>query len=396
MKRVCIIMGGVMPVPAVYGGAVETLITNIVKRYSIKDGIELTICSVYDSEAVRVAKKYPEVKFFWTHTRSVKYMFLHALFLEIKITTGKEFRSLQRHYNEIKKLFEKEKFDLLIAEGGDTQAIIEIAKEYKREQLVNHVHIHYIPPKNIVEGYGNVIGVSDFVTKEYLKVCNNTVNEYVLRNGINIELFTKKLSGEKRQKLRKSLGIEENDFVILFVGRIMQIKGILELMQAITELQNVHIKLLILGGANSGKGSLSRYEREVKKLAKKNKDQFIFKGYIDNEEVYQYTSISDVQCIPTLVEEAAPLVLLEAMAAGMPTIITKSGGMVEYATEDTSVIVERKNLIANLKSAISFMEQNPDVREKMAEDSKKQSQKFSEIEYYNNFVDLVKEIEKGK
>ena len=93
MKRVCIIMGGVMPVPAVYGGAVETLITNIVKRYSIKDGIELTICSVYDSEAVRVAKKYPEVKFFWTHTRSVKYMFLHALFLEIKITTGKEFRS---------------------------------------------------------------------------------------------------------------------------------------------------------------------------------------------------------------------------------------------------------------------------------------------------------------
>ena len=47
MYNIGIIMGGVMPVPAVCGGAIETLITSIVKKYSKKDGFRLTIFSVY-------------------------------------------------------------------------------------------------------------------------------------------------------------------------------------------------------------------------------------------------------------------------------------------------------------------------------------------------------------
>ena len=172
MRKICVIMGGVMPVPAVCGGAIETLVTTIAKKYSRKDGFQLTICSVYHPEAVKIAKQYPDVRFFWTHTRKMKYMFLHAIFLGVRIITGKSIRPLQRHYNEISKLFQKEKFDLIIAEGGDTQAIAEIAKGYRRDQFANHIHIHYLPPENIVENYGHVIGVSEFVTEEYLKAEN--------------------------------------------------------------------------------------------------------------------------------------------------------------------------------------------------------------------------------
>ena len=56
MYNIGIIMGGVMPVPAVCGGAIETLITSIVKKYSKKDGFRLTIFSVYHKEAVEAAK----------------------------------------------------------------------------------------------------------------------------------------------------------------------------------------------------------------------------------------------------------------------------------------------------------------------------------------------------
>ena len=132
MLKICVIMGGVMPVPAVCGGAIETLVTSIVKKHSSSDGFQLTICSVYHPEAVKAAKQYPDVRFFWTHTRNIKYMFMHAIFLGLKITTGKCFRRLQRHYNEISELFKKERFDLIIAEGGDTQAITDIAKGYSR------------------------------------------------------------------------------------------------------------------------------------------------------------------------------------------------------------------------------------------------------------------------
>ena len=171
MLKICVIMGGVMPVPAVCGGAIETLVTSIVKKYSRADGLDLTVCSVFHPEAVKVAKQYPEVRFFWTHTRSIKYLLMHAVFLGVRMITGKSIRPLQRHYNEIAQLFKKEHFDLIIAEGGDTQAIADIAEGYRREQFVNHIHIHYLPPENIAENYGHVIGVSEFVTNEYVKAC---------------------------------------------------------------------------------------------------------------------------------------------------------------------------------------------------------------------------------
>lgn len=396
MRKVCVIMGGVMPVPAVCGGAIETLVTSIAKKYSSKDGFQLTICSVYHPEAVQAAKQYPEVRFFWTHTRNMKYMFMHAIFLGIRMATGKCIRPLQRHYNEIAKLFRKEKFDLIIAEGGDTQAIIDIAKGYSRDQFANHIHIHYLPPENIVENYGHVIGVSEFVTKEYLKVCKTPVKAHILKNAIDVKRFSKKASEEQKRMIRKKLGLSERDFVILYVGRIMEIKGVWELMQAVVDLKDEQIKLLIMGSANSGKNAFSSYERKVKKFAEQNKGRIKFTGYVDNAEVYKYAAVADVQCVPTLVEEAAGLVLIEAMAEGLPMIVTRSGGVMEYISKDTALIIEQENIVEKMKSAICYMKEHPEDRRQMAENAKRQSKKYDEEIYYRNFVDIVYEImEKG-
>ena len=392
MRKICVIMGGVMPVPAVCGGAIETLVTSIVKKYSKEDGFELTICSVYHPEAVKAARQYPDVRFFWTHTRSLKYMFLHALFLGIRMTTGKCIRPLQRHYNEIAELFQREKFDLIIAEGGDTQAIVDIAKGYNRNQFANHVHIHYLPPDNIVENYGHVIGVSEFVTEEYLKVCKISVKAHVLKNAIDVEQFGRKVSETQKRKLRKKLGLSEEDFVVLYVGRIIEVKGVLELMQAVTSLKDLHIKLLIMGSANSGKWAYSSYEKKVRKISEAYKDRIIFTGYVDNAEVYQYASVADVQCVPSLWEEAAGLVVMEAMVEGLPLIATRSGGVMEYINEETAMIIEKKNIIKGLKRAIVYMKKHPEVRRQMSENSKMQSKQYDEEIYYRNFLTMINHI----
>ena len=392
MRKICVIMGGVMPVPAVCGGAIETLVTSIAKKYSSKDGFQLTICSVYHPEAVKAASQYPEVRFFWTHTKHLKYMFMHAIFLAVRTTTGKCIRPLQRHYNEIAKLFQKEKFDLIIAEGGDTQAIVDIAKGYRREQFVNHVHIHYLPPENIVKSYGHVIGVSEFVTKEYLKVCDIPVQAHVLKNAIDVEKFSKKVSEEQRKSIREKLGLTEDDFVVLYVGRIMEIKGVLELMQAVISLEDKHIKLLIMGSANSGKWSFSPYERKVKKMAEQNREQIIFTGYVDNAEIYKYAAVADVQCLPTLTAEAAPLVVLEAMAEGIPLIVTKAGGVTEYVDKDIALLIEQNNIVDNIKNAICDMKEYQEVRKQMSEKYKILRWKYDETVYYKSFIEIINKI----
>ena len=392
MYNVGIIMGGVMPVPAVCGGAIETLITSIVKKYSKNDGFHLTIFSVYHKKAVEAAKKYPDVTFVWTHTNTFWNLAKHAVFLAVRELTGKTIRVLQRHYNEIAPVIQSKKFDLLIVEGGDEKAVIDIAKGYKREQLVFHAHVHFIPKEEVAKGYGHMIGVSEFVKEEYLNACKVPVKAHVLRNAIDVGKFSKSVSDAQKRKIRKKLGLSEKDFVILYVGRIMKIKGVFELMQAVSDLQDEHIKLLIIGSANFGKWAFSSYKRKVKKLSQQNRDRIIFTGYVDNAEVYQYASVADVQCVPTLVEEAAGLVLLEAMAGGLPLIVTKSGGAIEYVDESTALIIDRENIVENLKRAICYMKEHPEDRRRMSEKEKLQSRNYDEMVYYKNFVKMLDEI----
>ena len=320
-------------------------------------------------------------------------MLMHAVFLGVRMITGKSIRPLQRHYNEIAQLFKKEHFDIIIAEGGDTQAIADIAEGYRREQFVNHIHIHYLPPENIAENYGHVIGVSEFVTNEYIKACKTPVKAYTLKNAIDTAKFTKKVADDERNGIRKALGFEKQDFVILYVGRIIKVKGVLELMEAVVGLEDKHIKLMIMGSANSGKWTFSSYEKKVKRLSGKHKDRIRFTGYVDNSEVYKYAAAADIQCVPSLWEEAAGLVILEAMAEGLPLIVTKSGGVTEYVDDSTALIIEKENVTENLKRAILYMKENPEVRRQMSENGKIQSRKYDEQVYYTDFVKTVYEIE---
>ena len=392
MYNIGIIMGGVMPVPAVCGGAIETLITSIVKKYSKNDGFHLTIFSVYHKKAVEAAKKYPDVTFVWTHTNTFWNLSKHAVFLAVRELTGKTIRVLQRHYNEIAPVIQSKKFDLLIVEGGDEKAVIDIAKGYKREQLVFHAHIHFIPKEEVAKGYGHMIGVSEFVKDEYLKACKVPVKAHVLRNAIDVGKFSRSVSDAQKRNIRRKLGLSEKDFVILYVGRIMKIKGVFELMQAVSDLEDEHIKLLIIGSANFGKWAFSSYERKVKKLSQQNRDRIIFTGYVDNSAVYEFASVADVQCVPSLWEEAAGLVLLEAMAEGIPLIVTKSGGAIEYVDESTALIIDRENIVENLKRAICYMKEHPEDRRLMSEKEKLQSRNYDETVYYKNFVKMLDEI----
>lgn len=394
MKNIGIIMGGVMPVPAVCGGAIETLIESIVKQYDPDDGFKLTIFSVYHKDAVEKAKQYPDVRFVWTHTNTFFNLSKHAVFLGVRELTGKTIRVLQRHYNEIAPVIQNEKFDLLIVEGGDEKAVLDIAKGYTRDQLVFHAHIHFIPKPEVVRGFGHMIGVSEFVTREYMNVCNVPVKPHIVKNAIDIKKFNKPVSKEEKKEIRNRLGLSEKDFVILFVGRIMEIKGVMELMQAVTELNDPHIKLMIMGSANSGKWAYSTYEKKVKKFAELHKKQIIFTGYVNNSEVSKYASVADIQCLPTLIAEAAPLVVLEAMAEGLPLVVTRSGGVVEYLDQDVALIIEQEDIIQNLKESILYMKEHPDVRKQMSENARKKSIQYDESMYYQNFVKVIGDIMK--
>ena len=90
--------------------------------------------------------------------------------------------------------------------------------------------------------------------------------------------------------------------------------------------------------------------------------------------------------------------LIEAMAEGIPTIVTNSGGMIEYVDKETSLVIERENIVENLRRAICHMKESPNVRKQMSAKSKIHSKRYDETGYYMNFVETIYKImdENGK
>lgn len=394
--RVCLILPDVFPVPAIGGGAVETLVTNLIETNKADRNIQITVCSIYDDKALHLVeenREYENVRFYWTHPQKTFYKARHFLFRVIRKLTKLRIVSWQAHYNEIASLIKQEKFDLLIAEAGDYKAVLDISKKfYLPSQLALHLHGHDLPDKAIASGYGLLMGVSNYVINEYVKQCKVQPKAYLLRNCINLSKFDKQLEKGEKEILRENIGIERDDFVVLYVGRINKVKGVLELMEAVTSIIDKTVKLLIVGSPYFTLAVKSPYLKKIRNFANTYKDRIKITGYIPNEELYKYYQIADIQCVPSIWEEAAGLVALEGMASGLPLIVTNSGGMVEYVTDKTAVIVRRENLIENLREAIIKLRLDERLRTEMSIAAKEHVKKYNMEKYYDNFVEIVRDV----
>ncbi len=123
---------------------------------------------------------------------------------------------------------------------------------------------------------------------------------------------------------------------ILFVGRIMPIKGVLLLLDTFHELLNTfsNLKLVVVGStAWGGTTEIDHYEAEVNsridEINALYPDSIIKKGYLDNSELPKLYSESTFLCMPSLCNEAFGLVAAEAMLSGTVVIGSKNGGIKE-------------------------------------------------------------------
>lgn len=159
---------------------------------------------------------------------------------------------------------------------------------------------------------------------------------HLVRCGMDLNNFT--FNGSEQYKARKPLKI-------LAVGRFVEKKGFIYLIQAIALLakQNHEAELTIIGS-----GPL---ESQLKAEVKRNNigDSILFTGQKSSDFVHNAMSQSDVVVVPSVTSttgemEGLPVVIMEAMATGIPVVSTKHSGIPEIVlNEQTGLIVEEKN-----------------------------------------------------
>ena len=106
-----------------------------------------------------------------------------------------------------------------------------------------------------------------------------------------------------------------------------------------------------------------------------------------------YYAAADICVLPSLLEEAAPLTVLEALAAGKPLIGTDAGGIVENVSEDCAVTVRRdENFVPSLAAAIEMLKGDPELRHRMGETGRKRMETRDIESYYERFQEILTEI----
>lgn len=184
------------------------------------------------------------------------------------------------------------------------------------------------------------------ITSKPLKViANGNVN------GIDLNFFNPNhISIKKQVDLKKHLGIDIDDFVFIFVGRLVRDKGINELVQAFINLTKTHgsrqkNKLLLVGNFES---KLDPLQTSTLNHIKDNKN-IIFAGY--QLDVRPYFSISDVLVLPSY-REGFPNVVLQAGAMGLPSIVTNISGCNEIIVEGVNGMIIPVKDIDEIESAM--------------------------------------------
>ncbi len=101
--------------------------------------------------------------------------------------------------------------------------------------------------------------------------------------------------------------------------------------------------------------------------------------------------IADFAVLPSVWDDSAPLTVIEALTCGLPLITTNSGGIPEYATKDSSIILDRyDNLVDNLAKNIDELLLNDKKRQDMKKAAINASKKLTINEYYNNLISYLK------
>lgn len=128
----------------------------------------------------------------------------------------------------------------------------------------------------------------------------------VLPNCTDDTLFNA-VTDEERQAIRNRLGVDANDFFVLFVGGFIPRKGADRVSRAIDKIANPHLKSAFIGKAMSGVES------------QPNCKGIIFKGALEHNMLPDYYRAADVFCLPTL-NEGCCNAIVESLSCGTPVI----------------------------------------------------------------------------
>ena len=204
---------------------------------------------------------------------------------------------------------------------------------------------------------------------------------------------------------RAKLGRDQCERLILFVGRIEQIKGIDVLLRALALLffrrpdLRSEICLLVVGGALDPGDDSPETEKilELRRLVHEHRmeDNVAFVGSRDQEDLALYYAAADLCAVPSLTESFG-LVALEAMACGTPVVGTRVGGLQTVIEDGRSGLLVPAGDYQALAEAMTQVLTDSRLRLHLAHGARERAEEFTWQRVGDRIVDLYDRILEGR
>jgi len=212
----------------------------------------------------------------------------------------------------------------------------------------------------------------------------------VIPNGVDLKMFTPANRPLYRDRIRQRHGISCSDLVLMFAGGDWERKGVSYTIEAFSLLPLTDVKLLIVG---SGDEKLYGQFAELKQV----RERIVFVSH--TSVLWEYYAASDVFVLPTIYEPFG-LVIIEAMASGLPVIVSRVAGAADFITDGVDgLLLSDPGDINDVAAKIELLLSNAELRKTMGECARETAGKLSwncvaqkTIEVYNSVLNRERRV----
>lgn len=216
--------------------------------------------------------------------------------------------------------------------------------------------------RQLVNACHRIVAATERGKRELMRFYNGLPETIsVVPCGVNLDHFQPVAAAAARQQL----GFDQDERILLYVGRIDPLKGIDRLLASVTYLQqHQRIRLVIIGGDGHHAPELQKLQRMSAELGIQ--DKVLFVGRIEQEDLPPYYSAADMLVMPSY-HESFGLVALESLACGTPVVAAEVGAMGSIIQEGKTGSVVTKASPRSLAKGIEAFLSDSNIKAGSAE-----------------------------
>ncbi len=206
----------------------------------------------------------------------------------------------------------------------------------------------------------------------------------VIYNGFDPERF--RPLPASASNLREKMGISPSEAVILYVGRLIGLKGVKFLLHAASRIRKSFPIKVVIVGEGEERNALANLSRDLGMERK-----VVFAGFIPHSEIPPYLRLARFAVFPSLADEAFGISICEAMACGLPVIGTRVGGIPELIVDGQTGFLTEPRDEAALAEKMENLLQDPEGGREMG---RRAAERVRELFTWEKVVDRLMPVYK--